>query len=306
MSVLQHSRQELDRKRFLVESMGDNIKVAKTVDERSKEVGQLVQYAADSDRDLATEQMAHLVTAANGRASEAECRLAMAERDAAIAARAAEREAQKKAKEEAKEEAKRAYTKKMAELAEKRLNAAWNVDATRPRSTKFLPPALYTQPTGKVHETKKPGATGKPYAQGKDVLTAAEARQILNWFDNFSPLGRAVAPEKLIAAARKHKRNIPDPAIRKACDAIEAEFQEKKAKVEETVRSEMAMYAEFLAGKGGAAGEERTKKKHGLADYWMQKLYAEYGTKMIVCTFPELQGAPAGAPAGANVDELDD
>ena len=63
---------------------------------------------------------------------------------------------------------------------------------------------------------------------------------------------------------------------------------------------------EFLAGKGGAAGEERTKKKHGLADYWMQKLYAEYGTKMIVCTFPELQGAPAGAPAGANVDELDD
>ena len=34
----------------------------------------------------------------------------------------------------------------------------------------------------------------------------------------------------------------------------------------------------------------------------MQKLYAEYGTKMIVCTFPELQGAPAGA----NVDELDD
>jgi len=114
MSVLQHSRQELDRKRFLVESMGDNIKVAKTVDERSKEVGQLVQYAADSDRDLANEQMAHLVTAANGRASEAECRLAMAERDAAIAARAAEREAQKKAKEEAKEEAKRAYTKKMA------------------------------------------------------------------------------------------------------------------------------------------------------------------------------------------------
>lgn len=303
LAVVQHRREELDRKRFAVETMGDSIKESEDDGQRYKEVDVLVKYAQDSDQSLVDEKMAHENTALRKEVAEAKMDLAVHQRATAVAERDNDRA-----------EIKRKYAAGQLEKAQKRRKAAWNVRSTRPRKTKFPDRQHYASSTGKPYKTKKAGAIGKPHYRANEVISKEQASALDSWYRSFAPEGRAVAEAQFIAAARNHMGNLTDLALRKKCATIEQEFKDKMEELTTELTAEVKLYKAYLTIDEKQTLAKDFKVKHGLKDYKMQKLYAEYGIKMIRSTFeegtfPELPKAPAPkapAGAGANVDEIDD